>query len=207
MILVVDVDLAQAEPLAQHLSQEGLTASASAGPPPPEPEVPVAVSVVVVRHPGALGWLRGWPAGRTLALVPDALRVPAFERGADDVLQLEPLSRRELTLRVRNLLRRPAPEVRAAPPPTPPWLHGDDQTVSIGDRRVPLSPTEFALLSFLAENPGHAVSRARLLHRVWGGECDARTVDSTVKRLRARLRGVLTIETVRGLGYRLSPPA
>ncbi len=71
--------------------------------------------------------------------------------------------------------------------------------------------TEFKLLNFLVQHAGRAFSRTRLMHEVWGYDCNgrARTVDVHVRRLRAKL-GVeheSVVETVRGVGYMaVSPP-
>jgi len=70
---------------------------------------------------------------------------------------------------------------------------------------VQLTAKEFALLAYLAERRGKAVSREELLRRVWGNryEGGARTVDIHVRRLRAKLGSALPLATLRGSGYRL----
>jgi two-component system phosphate regulon response regulator PhoB len=82
-------------------------------------------------------------------------------------------------------------------------------TVEVHERRIEVAPAELRVLSVLAASPGRVVDRETLMVRAWGDEGLAkRTVDSAVKRLRARLgpAGRL-IGTVRGVGYRLDPAA
>lgn len=76
----------------------------------------------------------------------------------------------------------------------------------IGDAELALTYVEFDLLAYLAANPGRAVSRAELLHQVWGhpaiGSRD-RTVDVHVRRLRSKLGAhAASVATVRRVGYR-----
>lgn len=80
--------------------------------------------------------------------------------------------------------------------------------VTVGGRSVLLTPKEFALLSYLCEHRGRALSREHLLSRVWGkGYAGGRrTVDIHVRRLRAKLGEALPLETLRGWGYRLCAP-
>jgi DNA-binding response OmpR family regulator len=122
--------------------------------------------------------------------------------GADDYMT-KPFSMRELAARVRVLLRRverrPADHV---------LMLGDlridpaRRRVTIGDRQVHLTATEFDLLQRLAERPGVVHSRERLLEDVWGWRdgSSTRTVDSHVAALRRKL-GAERIRTVHGVGY------
>lgn len=79
------------------------------------------------------------------------------------------------------------------------------QEVSLYGQSVPLTAKEFALLAYLCERRGKVLSREHLLARVWGMQYEggARTVDVHVRRLRRKLGAALTIETVRGNGYKL----
>lgn len=81
--------------------------------------------------------------------------------------------------------------------------------VSVGGMSVQLTAKEFALLAYLTDRRGRAVSRDELLKRVWGNryEGGARTVDIHVRRLRAKLGAALPLTTLRGAGYRLEAPA
>ena len=78
--------------------------------------------------------------------------------------------------------------------------------VVIGDRRVDLSEKERELVKLLIGNAGKVCSRERILNTVWGVNEDPLTnvVDVYVSRLRKKLGDDVTIETVRGIGYRLS---
>jgi DNA-binding response OmpR family regulator len=84
------------------------------------------------------------------------------------------------------------------------------RVVTAGGVALPLTRLEFDLLLLLLSNPGRVLSREHLLQQAWGYDFvgDTRTVDSAIKRLRAKLRAASVetdcIETVRGVGYRLS---
>jgi len=81
--------------------------------------------------------------------------------------------------------------------------------VSVQGRAVPLTQQEFALLRFLAQNRGRVYTRDQLLTRVWGVDYygGSRTVDIHVRRLRMKLgSGAATIQTVRGVGYKMKAP-
>jgi DNA-binding response OmpR family regulator len=133
-------------------------------------------------------------------------RVVGLELGADDYVT-KPFSPRELTARVRALLRRTSP--RREPPAT--IRHGDlaidlgRREVTCGDTAVMLTATEFRLLHFLASRPGRVFSRNELIDNVLGQDVEVldRTVDVHIMALRRKL-GKLGdwIETVRGFGYR-----
>lgn len=81
--------------------------------------------------------------------------------------------------------------------------------VTVDDRPVRLTHQEFALLRFLCRNRGRVYSRHQLLEHVWGVDYygSSRTVDIHVRRLRMKLgRGAAYLETVRGVGYKMSAP-
>jgi two-component system phosphate regulon response regulator PhoB len=133
-------------------------------------------------------------------------RVVGLELGADDYVT-KPFSPRELTARVRALLRRTAGYQE------PPALlrRGDlaidveRRQVTYGDRAIELTATEFRLLHFLASHPGRVYSRGELIDNVLGRDVEVldRTVDVHILALRKKLgkHGAL-VETVRGFGYR-----
>jgi two-component system phosphate regulon response regulator PhoB len=135
-------------------------------------------------------------------------RVVGFELGADDYV-VKPFSPRELVLRVQAILRREGvteEERRIVFEPLVIDLAA--HSVRLGAKEIGLTATEFRLLHRLARRPGRAFSRDQLLSEVWGygGELETRTVDTHVKRLRAKLGSVGGwIQTVRGLGYRFRP--
>jgi DNA-binding response OmpR family regulator len=90
-------------------------------------------------------------------------------------------------------------------------LHPASFTGSLGGKDLGLTLTEFKLLNFLVQHAGRAFSRTRLMHEVWGYDCNGRvrTVDVHVRRLRAKLGTEYEsmVDTVRGVGYMaVTPP-
>ena len=136
-------------------------------------------------------------------------RVVGFEVGADDYI-VKPFSMREMTLRVKAVMRRFGGAAPAAVSPL--FTIGDividtqRHTVESAGLEIDLTSTEFKLLLFLAEKKGCVHSREKLLHNVWSynNAGDTRTVDTHVTRLRSKL-GIPgdIIKTVRGFGYKI----
>ena len=132
-------------------------------------------------------------------------RVLGLELGADDYV-VKPFSARELLLRVRAILRRQR-STGDRPCLARGSIHLDPagHRTRVAEREVDLTATEFRLLEDLMRNAGRVRTREQLLNGVWGYQFEgyARTVDTHVRRLRAKLgeAGDL-IETVRGVGYR-----
>ncbi|WP_028101673.1 two-component system response regulator CreB [Pseudoduganella violaceinigra] len=145
-------------------------------------------------------------------------RIVGLEIGADDYVT-KPFSPRELVARVRVILRRAGPAPTAAPatvanPRTPGFeLRAAEARILFAGQLLELTRYEYLLLKTLLEHPGHVLSRAQLMDRVWRDAPDTldRTVDAHVKSLRAKLRGVDgsadPIQTHRGMGYSLQPGA
>jgi DNA-binding response OmpR family regulator len=142
----------------------------------------------------------------------EADRVSGLDVGADDYMT-KPFSLRELSARVRAVLRR-----RRGDAPRPSGYRSahlvadfDAVAVAVDGRPVRLTRREFELLKCLVENRNRVLSRDRLLERVWGYEhyVETRSVDVHVGRLRSKLGPAGSqIETVVGLGYRfVDPPA
>jgi two-component system, OmpR family, catabolic regulation response regulator CreB len=142
-------------------------------------------------------------------------RVLGLELGGDDYL-VKPFSPRELTARVKAILRRvsaPSLATPSAPEPAKPKgsLVVDEERCVITCRGTPLDLTryEFRLLKVLAAQPGRVFSREQLMQAAWEdpGSALDRTVDAHVKTLRAKLRAITPdsepIQTHRGLGYSL----
>jgi len=151
---------------------------------------------------------RGIPILMLTARGEEVDRVVGFELGADDYV-VKPFSPRELVLRVQAILRRDEAEPQEGRIVYDPLVIDlEAHSVRVGGKELDLTSTEFKLLKRLARRPGRAFGREQLLSEVWGygGDLETRTVDTHVKRLRAKLGEIgAWIETVRGLGYRFRP--
>lgn len=132
-------------------------------------------------------------------------RIVGLELGADDYV-VKPFSVRELILRIRAILRRQSaatstPRVARHGINVDPAAH----RVTVDEEQVELTATEFRLLEDLMRHAGAVRTREQLLNTVWGYQFEgyARTVDTHVRRLRAKLGTAADlVETVRGVGYR-----
>ncbi len=132
--------------------------------------------------------------------------------GSDDYIT-KPFSAMSLVMRVRALFRRIDFESRKRTPARESPVTAGALTLDEPGRHIlrdgvplPLSPTEYELLKYLALHAGEAVSREELLNQVWGFEAavETRATDDTVRRLRRKLDGCgVTIEAVWGYGFRL----
>ena len=140
-------------------------------------------------------------------------KILGLEIGGDDYIT-KPFSPRELLARIRAHLRR----ARAA---------GAGRTLSAGGLEIdfqarqasrdgnplPLTATEFAVLGFLAENPGKAFTRQQLIGKIWNGRSHVslRNIDVHIRRLREQIeedpKRPQWLHTVRGFGYRFDIPA
>jgi DNA-binding response OmpR family regulator len=135
-------------------------------------------------------------------------RVTGLDAGADDYIT-KPFGLRELSARVRAVLRRGKGEDPAAAPLIYRGKHltadFDAVSIEVGGEAIRLTRREFELLRYLVENRNRVLSRDRLLERVWGYDrlIETRSVDVHVGRLRGKLgEAGKQIETVVGLGYR-----
>ncbi len=135
-------------------------------------------------------------------------RVVGLEIGGDDYIT-KPFSPRELTARVKAVLRRSAPS--RSEPPVHPRFHVDEsrRRISYFGREMELSLYEYRILQTFIRRPGHVFSRSRLMEVAWdepGASMD-RTVDAHIKNIRAKLKNIRPevdpIITHRGIGYAL----
>jgi len=139
-------------------------------------------------------------------------RITGFEIGGDDYV-VKPFSPKELTLRVKSILKRSAKKEREKKR-TGIWKTGNDSLsmddlthrTLVNDREIALTAAEWKILWTLAGSSGIVFSRDRLL-----GECldymaegSERTIDTHIKNIRIKLGNAEWIETVRGWGYRFS---
>ena len=136
-------------------------------------------------------------------------KVSGLQSGADDYVT-KPFSARELAARIAALLRRSGDhEAKLAAGVIE--MNTVSHRVAIHGKAITLGPTEYRLLKFFMTHPERVFSRAQLLDRVWSSVyVEERTVDVHIRRLRRILEEHACehyVETVRGTGYRFSPPA
>ncbi len=141
----------------------------------------------------------------------EADRIIGLELGADDYV-VKPFSPRELVARVRAVLRRVdgleagAEVIRAADV----VIDVPGMRVTVGDREVDLTATEFQLLVTLARRPGRVLTRSQLLDAVRGVAFESyeRAIDAHIKNIRRKIEPTpgepRYIQTVYGVGYRFS---
>ncbi|HBQ65045.1 MAG TPA: hypothetical protein DD727_09055, partial [Clostridiales bacterium] len=139
-------------------------------------------------------------------------RVAGLNLGCDDYI-VKPFSPMELVARVKALFRRSGyGEIRhanSAMTVGDVTILPDRRQAVCAEKDLKLTLMEFALISYLAANRPRAVSRDELLNRVWGfeTEVDTRAADDMIKRIRRKITdagSTLTIETIRGFGFRIS---
>ncbi|HEX6425339.1 MAG TPA: response regulator transcription factor [Acidimicrobiales bacterium] len=219
-LLVVEDDDSIADPLVEGLAREGyeVTRAATGG------EALAAGGVDLVLLDLGLPDLDGREVCRRLrersqvpiivvsARADEVDRVLLLEIGADDYV-VKPFGFRELVARVRAVQRRtgessPASGRQALGPLV---LDRRARRVWLGDDEVDLTPKEYDLLAYLAEEPSQVRTREDIIARVWDENWwgPTKTLDVHVAALRRKLRGRGDrewITTLRGVGYRLDPP-
>lgn len=142
----------------------------------------------------------------------EADRVLGLEMGADDYV-LKPFSPRELIARIKAVLRR----AQTVDTETN-WqlnfpgldIQADTRRVLVNGEDIKVTPREFDLLYYLAQNPRRILTRDQLLKIVWGYDYlgDQRTVDVHIRRLRQKLASLPHeyLTTIWGVGYQFTPP-
>jgi two-component system phosphate regulon response regulator PhoB len=136
-------------------------------------------------------------------------KVRGLEIGADDYIT-KPFSPKELVARIRAVLRRSGKIQGLAQIVLGDLtLDTEQHRLSIGNKQLEVSPTEFRLMQFFMTHPDKVYSRTQLLDQVWGRSVyiEERTIDVHIRRLR-RILGEHgredLVQTVRGFGYRFS---
>jgi DNA-binding response OmpR family regulator len=218
-VLIVEDDRELRGALERRIRGSGFAVDAAGG-------ITDAEMAIDVNHYDCLVLDRAVPGGDTIDLVRQlrstgsptpvlfltakdsvSARVDGFEAGGDDYL-VKPFAMDELIARVRRLCRRSADE-------TPVLLRVGDLTVDQAratvrrdDVLLPLTAKEFAVLVEFASRPDTVVTRSHLIDTCWDEMTDpmSNTVDVHVAALRRKLGDPPMIHTVRGIGYRMSPP-
>lgn len=222
-VLIIEDEKDLAELLAFNLEKEGFAATCvhdgKAGLERASTELPDLI-ILDLMLPGLLGTevCKALRKEKRTAQIPIIMitakgdeidRVVGFEVGADDYI-VKPFSMREVSLRVKAVMRRF--EKEAATPVPALFSIGDividkeRHTVVSAGSEIELTSTEFKLLLYLAEKKECVQSREQLLQKVWSynNSGDTRTVDTHVTRLRGKLGAPGDIiKTVRGFGYKI----
>jgi two-component system response regulator RegX3 len=137
-------------------------------------------------------------------------RVVGLELGADDYI-VKPFGFRELVARIRAVARRRPAQYAASGTTTIGDLVIDRRTrrVTVGCDEIALTPKEFDLIAFLAEDAGAVCTRQQVLEEVWDPHWygPTKTLDVHIASLRKKLGDPRWIETVRGVGFRLRVPS
>lgn len=136
-------------------------------------------------------------------------RIKGLEQGADDYLE-KPFDSQELILRIRSILKRSADQSNDSSSRIMLGklvLDEEDHSISISGEKVDFTLTEFKLIHYFLKRKGRVQTRDNLLLGVWkfDTEVETRTVDVHIRRVRKKISDSdLQIETIRGVGYRLT---
>lgn len=138
----------------------------------------------------------------------EADRIQGLDTGADDYM-IKPFSPKVLIARINAVLRRIRPAfAKKELAANGVQMNLASHKVTFEEKNIRLGPTEFRLLAYFMENPGHIFSREQLLDQVWGHDIyvESRTVDVHIRRLRKALADASPtledlIKTVRSAGY------
>jgi two-component system, OmpR family, response regulator RegX3 len=220
-VLIVEDELSVAEAVAYSLGQEGfevIVANEGRSALKAFEEGDPDLVVLDLMLPNISGWdlfaafrrhRSEVPVIMLTARMEEADRVAGLEMGADDYVT-KPFSMRELTARVRTVLRRgrlTEDNTRTVLEQSGVHLDPNKHELRVNDQLVNLSPKEFSLLAYLMRHSGRVHSRSSILQAVWGETYqDERTVDVHVRWLRMKIEAdpasPQLLLTVRGVGYK-----
>lgn len=221
-ILVVDDDRELRHLVTTYLAQEGFRVSAAGDGREAlfvarEEKPSLIILDLMMPEMGGYEFMRAYaregnaPIILLTAKIEENDKVLGLELGADDYVT-KPFSLRELTARVRAVLRRAGQgaaqdQILRAADIT---LDVSGRVTTVGEERVDLTPSEFALLATLMTSPGRTFSRLELLEELQDSAYDGyeRTIDVHIRRLRTKIepdpRHPRYVETVFGFGYRFA---
>ena len=220
-ILIVEDEVALAEPLAFLLEREGYDVSlaedgnqALAKFAADEPDL-VLLDLMLPGRSGTevcreIRAVSNVPVIMVTAKDTEVDKIVGLELGADDYVT-KPYSTRELVARIRAVLRRRGPEEIESDAVVQAGrvrLDADRHTVTVEGQEVAMPLKEFELLEYLMRNSGRVLTRGQLIDRVWGVDYfgDTKTLDVHIKRLRSKIEvdpsAPQQLLTVRGVGYR-----
>ncbi len=177
-----------------------------------EPYDAIVLDLGLPKKDGVLALTEWRKAGRAMPVLILTARdrwgekVQGFDAGADDYVT-KPFHIEELLARLRALMRRAAGHASSVFSCGPISLDERAGRVCVSDVPVKLTSHEYRLLSYLMHHQGKVISRAEIVEHLYDQDFDrdSNTIEVFVGRLRKKL-AVDVIQTVRGLGYMLSPP-
>lgn len=215
-ILIVDDEARMRRLLADFLKREGLSViEAEDGQQALDifrEEAKIELVILDVMMPRLDGWavcrelrkISQVPIIMLTARGEEADELFGFELGADEYIS-KPFSPMVVIARVKALLRRYSGVKKEIKRYDGLEIDETGRNITINGTRIEMTPKEYELLVYLAENNGIALSRDQILNTVWDYDYfgDARTVDTHIKRLRVKLedKGEY-IQTIRGFGYK-----
>jgi two-component system phosphate regulon response regulator PhoB len=222
-ILVLEDDTDIGNLVQHHLEQAGFNVRVCASGRDVLPlarKHPPVLFLLDIMVPGGSGFevCRQIREGRDLASIPiifltaragEEDRVRGLDLGADDYIT-KPFGIRELTARVRAVLRRFEQPVTTSITTPDFELHGDSMTLVVRGTPTDVTATEFRLLHFLASHPGRVFTRDQVLDAVWRdlSFVTPRSVDVYIRRLREKIEpdpeDPRYLKTVRGAGYKFN---
>ena len=220
VILLVEDEKKLRDMVAQHLRQEGLgVALAADGLEAMQIWQDIKPDLVVLdlMLPGLSGWevlkkirqKNNTPVILLTARADEVDKLLGLELGADDYIT-KPFSPRELSARIKAVLRRSRPMEQITNVSFYNLIINSERLeVFIGDTLLVLTSTEFKILLLLTENPGQVFSRLHILERVFGDMYEGyeRTIDTHISNLRHKIEATnkseVSIKTVYGIGYKL----